>query len=261
MASDGKVDLNIQAYFQQWLKVSGNFSSDWSWFQDRLKITCHDCHAVYTTKKPENAQLLDWELQEWVKKHSTGGPHDKEVIKNPMDVVPLTGDFKALPMQSGQTTGNIDVSSIKAQQIKDQMKKYKMEIESENLDKKIEWLKNTKPWKIDEAAKQEAQKAKQEAKQEADQEDQEISKALLSLTEAAQKYKLGATLIPIDSPKGKPKSWTPYDAPVSNPDFTVVNGEKIFWKKDALGKIIGVITPEQAAAKKTARITKGRRFR
>jgi len=254
MASDGKVDLNIQAYFQQWLKVSGNFSSDWSWFQDRLKITCHDCHAVYTTKKPENAQLLDWELQEWVKKHSTGGPHDKEDIKNPVDVVPLTANFRALPMQCSMT-GNIDVSSMKAQTIKEQMKKYKMEIESENLDKKIEWLKKTE---AEQAALNvlDAKTAKQEA-------DQKLSKALLSLTEAAQKaqYKLGATLIPIDSPKGKPKSWTPYDAPVSNPDFTVVNGEKIFWKKDALGKIIGVITPEQAAAKKTARITKGRRFR
>jgi hypothetical protein len=144
---------------------------------------------------------------------------------------------------------------MKAQTIKEQMKKYKMEIESENLDKKIEWLKKTE---AEQAALNvlDAKTAKQEA-------DQKLSKALLSLTEAAQKaqYKLGATLIPIDSPKGKPKSWTPYDAPVSNPDFTVVNGEKIFWKKDALGKIIGVITPEQAAAKKTARITKGRRFR
>lgn len=109
--------------------TQGNVHVEWAWFQNRMVLRCRACHAVFKCDLPESPDTIAWDLQQWVKRHVPGGIHDKEEIKNPMDLIPLTPT-------SGEV-GLPDASWTKAQQIKAQMEKYKAEIEANEVKQKV----------------------------------------------------------------------------------------------------------------------------
>lgn len=251
------LETDVQAYIQQWLATAGDFTWSWSRFQDRFKMVCNECNAQLTVAKPTSSDSIEWELQEWVKRHGKGGPHDN-AAPNPMDVIPMTADFKEVALEA--TAANdapspqaavIDKSSAKAAQIQAQMKKYLAEKDYAKQQAKIAELQSDL----------EAQVKQVEA-------DNENLKSLATVLSALEEMKYPILKMKPSIPFNTTKVGQPLGVGaivhVNNPgDYAIVDGEKIYWKKDANGKVVGVAAPapEPPALPKTAKITKGRRFR
>lgn len=131
---------DVKTYIYQWVKTAtaGAVSVDFAWFEDRVQFRCHKCGAIYRCTTPQKVDEIDWNIMQWVKRHSPNGVHDKEEVKAPVAPIPLTADFKHSP---GWTKPLIDESEENAAIIKAQMEKYKKEKEQIDLDEKAAFIK------------------------------------------------------------------------------------------------------------------------
>jgi hypothetical protein len=68
---------NIQTYLQQWLKTAGlDVNIDYAWHVDRMRLDCKQCHTVEVMPLPVSETEIRWELQDYVRRHRPGGPHN-----------------------------------------------------------------------------------------------------------------------------------------------------------------------------------------
>jgi hypothetical protein len=145
------ISPDVQAYMEKWVQTAtnGQVNIEWAWFQARLALRCHFCGASYKCSAPVTVEMIEYDIQSFVNKHSPNGVHDKEdkSLKNPMDPIPLTADFKKVgPVYDnwlGESQSKIDASVTKANILQDQMKKYKAEQEKIDLEEKAAWLQKT----------------------------------------------------------------------------------------------------------------------
>jgi hypothetical protein len=72
------------SYINQWLLTAtkGKVTAETSWFQDRLKFSCHDCGLTLTTSTDavKADGTVDYGLQEFVKLHAHVGGHKSETL-------------------------------------------------------------------------------------------------------------------------------------------------------------------------------------
>ena len=97
---------SLSEYMSQYLKVAtdGNVYSEYASHQDRMRLHCRVCTQTLTLGVPENAEKMDWAMQEFVKLH-------RHVIDSPEGKIPstkagwiapapVTADFKPVKAKS-----------------------------------------------------------------------------------------------------------------------------------------------------------------
>lgn len=115
--------------------TKGNVTVEESWLTLRLKFHCHKCFQTLTTKVPDSANEIDYQIQEFVKIHAHTGGHVGvtkistgigKVLDYTGEVVPLTADFKKL--KSGPSEHDI---------IQKKLAEYDVELEKKDVQIKI----------------------------------------------------------------------------------------------------------------------------
>jgi hypothetical protein len=101
--SKADVQTTIQSYLHQWMKTAGlDVNIQFAWHADRMRVGCKQCHTVEILPVPIDSDKIDWTLQDYVRRHKPGGPHNidetqldliaaRKALVNP---VPVTADFK-----------------------------------------------------------------------------------------------------------------------------------------------------------------------
>ena len=89
MASLGGID----AYMEQWLKTAtkGNVRFTMAFLTNRMHLHCDVCHVGLTCPKPEDANTIDYAVQEYVKLHAHKGDAWKCEMCGDMVTGPATG--------------------------------------------------------------------------------------------------------------------------------------------------------------------------
>lgn len=97
----------IEQYLRQWMKTAGldvNIDIAWAVDVDRMRIGCRSCHTVEMLPFPRSDDNIDWTIQDYVRRHRPGGPHNidetqQDLLKERKALVtappvPVTADFK-----------------------------------------------------------------------------------------------------------------------------------------------------------------------
>ncbi len=81
MAMQTSAKVQIETYLRKWMQTAGlDVRIDISWSPDveRMRIGCKSCHTVEMLPFPTSVNEIDWTVQDYVRRHKPGGPHNIE---------------------------------------------------------------------------------------------------------------------------------------------------------------------------------------
>ena len=69
--------MAVENILRQWFKSAGlDVNIDFAWGVNRMRLGCKQCHTVEVMPVPVDSHEIRWELQDYVRRHRPGGPHN-----------------------------------------------------------------------------------------------------------------------------------------------------------------------------------------
>jgi len=109
--------MAVENILRQWFKSAGlDVNIDFAWGVNRMRLGCKQCHTVEVMPVPVDSHEIRWELQDYVRRHRPGGPHNIDETQLDLNAekkklaeavaswsqpmpLPLTADFKPVPLK------------------------------------------------------------------------------------------------------------------------------------------------------------------